>query len=70
MKVIYDTELDKFVSNNLSNLTDDDLKSLSGMLGSRDRPEAPCQGQASVEQLALFRPYLSACRTVAVVFPA
>ena len=34
------------------------------------RPEAPCQGQASVEQLALFRPYLSACRTVAVVFPA
>ena len=36
MKVIYDTELDKFVSNNLSTLTEDDLKSLSGMLGSQD----------------------------------
>lgn len=36
MKIIYDTELDKFVSNNLSNLTEDDLKSLSGMLGSQD----------------------------------
>ena len=36
MKIIYDTDLDKFVSNNLSNLTEDDLKSLSGMLGSQD----------------------------------
>lgn len=36
MKIIYDTELDKFVSNNLSDLTEDDLKSLSGMLGSQD----------------------------------
>lgn len=36
MKIIYDTELDKFINCNLQDLTDDDLKSLTGMLKSSD----------------------------------